>query len=244
MLKREFISYSEAKGNFADEESLRQILLAGELRTYIEINGGVACESFSAGEFEENARNRRASWKRRIRFIEEEGELVEEGASYTLSGWFLLDSNDVDAIVRSGKLRSFEKDGLRRRLFFAMVAPALDDASESLSDIGISLSFSVELDSSPELSQLWLRADDVAELANQSSALEVSEGKPLDPRERTTLLVIIGALAEAAKLDLSEPYKAGDIVATMLLAKKVTIGARAIGDKLKEVPMAMESRVK
>ena len=70
-----------------------------------------------------------------------------------------------------------------------------------------------------------------------------AEEKALDTRERTTLLVIIGALAEAAKIDLTQHHKAGEAVACMLQAKGVKLSGRAIGEHLKAVRMALESRI-
>lgn len=66
--------------------------------------------------------------------------------------------------------------------------------------------------------------------------------KPVTPRERTTLLCIIGALAREAKLDLSNPYSAGDAVEAM--APELQIKGRTIGDKLKLVAEAMDRRTK
>lgn len=64
--------------------------------------------------------------------------------------------------------------------------------------------------------------------------------KPLDARERTTLLCIIGALAEHAKLDLAQPMKAGEAVAAMM--PDVKLSGRTIGEHLKAVREAMDSR--
>ena len=44
----------------------------------------------------------------------------------------------------------------------------------------------------------------------------VADEKPLDARERTTLLLIIAALAQHAKLDLSHPSKASQVIAAEL----------------------------
>lgn len=68
------------------------------------------------------------------------------------------------------------------------------------------------------------------------------EDKKLDTRERTTLLTIIGALADAARLDLNQHNKAGDAVAAMLRSKEVTLSGRTIGEHLKAVREAMDSR--
>ena len=66
--------------------------------------------------------------------------------------------------------------------------------------------------------------------------------KPLDPRERATLLTIIGALSEAANIDLSKHNKAGEAVAAMLESKGVSVSARTIGEHFKAVRGAIESR--
>lgn len=103
-----------------------------------------------------------------------------------------------------------------------------------------------------ELQELWFQAEDIEKMANAPThpvtqrMAKVSPAKnsdkPLDTRERTTLLTIIGALAEAANLDLSKHNKAGETVAVMLAAKGVTLAGRTIGEHLKAVPEAMESR--
>ncbi|WP_149365833.1 hypothetical protein [Rhodanobacter sp. T12-5] len=64
----------------------------------------------------------------------------------------------------------------------------------------------------------------------------------LDSRQRTTLLVIIGALADAANLELSQHNKAGETVAAMLDSKGVKVSGRTIGEHLKAVREAMDSR--
>ncbi|GEM_PF-3768658 len=64
--------------------------------------------------------------------------------------------------------------------------------------------------------------------------------KPLDGRERATLLCIIGALAQNAKLDLSQPMKAGEAIAAMM--PDVKLSSRTIGEHLKAVREAMDSR--
>jgi hypothetical protein len=76
--------------------------------------------------------------------------------------------------------------------------------------------------------------------AYQKATAQTDEA--LDERERTTLLAIIGALAKEAKLDLAQPYKAGETIAKMLATSGVTLGARTIGDKLKLVPDALDRR--
>jgi hypothetical protein len=65
--------------------------------------------------------------------------------------------------------------------------------------------------------------------------------RPLDRRTRASLLCIIGALAEQANLDLSQPMKAGDAIEKMLPGD-VRLSGRTIGEHLKAVRVAMDSR--
>lgn len=78
----------------------------------------------------------------------------------------------------------------------------------------------------------------IANTTNESPA----SPKPLDERERTTLLCIIGALARQQKLDISQPMKAGDAIAAM--APELDLSGRTIGEKLKVVDDAMERRTR
>jgi len=66
--------------------------------------------------------------------------------------------------------------------------------------------------------------------------------KPLDERERTTLLCIIGALARQQGIDISQHMKAGDTVAA--IAPELQLSGRTIGEKLKLVREAMERRTR
>lgn len=85
----------------------------------------------------------------------------------------------------------------------------------------------------------------VEKLEHDNAKLRATEAarnveKPLATRTRRNLLCIIGGLAHANKIDLSEPYKACEVVAAMMPG--MALSARAIGDYLKEVPDAMDSR--
>jgi hypothetical protein len=80
-----------------------------------------------------------------------------------------------------------------------------------------------------------------ARLRDQSSVRE-RQDLPLDTRQRTTLLAIIGALAEAAHIDLTKPHKAGEAIESMLVDKGVKVSARTIGENLKAVREAMDRR--
>ncbi|GEM_PF-2330594 len=99
----------------------------------------------------------------------------------------------------------------------------------------------------PELLDVYIRSADIHTFTSKlaSSGLEENRektGKPLDARERNYLLCIIGALARNAKLDLSKPMKAGEAIARMV--PEIDLKARTVGEHLKRVPGALESRRK
>ena len=70
--------------------------------------------------------------------------------------------------------------------------------------------------------------------------------RPLATRERRTYSVIFAALAKMANLDLSEPYKAGGIIAAQAETMGLQLGGKDTGDKIKEIleamPEALEAR--
>jgi hypothetical protein len=84
-------------------------------------------------------------------------------------------------------------------------------------------------------------SDAVDRFANLSpEPAKAGAADPLDSRERTTLLCIIGALAAHAQLDLSQPLKTGNAIAAMM--PDVKLSGRTIGEHLKAVREAMDSR--
>lgn len=89
-----------------------------------------------------------------------------------------------------------------------------------------------------ELHELWFRTVDIERIASGGELTK--KDKPMDARERVTLLCIIGALAQHANLDLSQPMKAGEAIAAMM--PDVKVSARTIGEHLKAVGDAMDSR--
>lgn len=78
---------------------------------------------------------------------------------------------------------------------------------------------------------------------NQSNSQNNIE-KPLAARERTTLLIIIAALAKAAKIDISKPGKAGEIISNIILELGIDVDHYTIEKKLKQIPDALERREK
>jgi hypothetical protein len=66
------------------------------------------------------------------------------------------------------------------------------------------------------------------------------EEKPLRTRERTTLLVIIAALAKDAGIDVGETWKSAQRIEKLTLDLGARISPEAISQKLREIPDALE----
>jgi hypothetical protein len=63
--------------------------------------------------------------------------------------------------------------------------------------------------------------------------------RPVGQRERTTLLVIIAALAELNGIDVKKPSKAALEIGSATIQKGARISARAIEDHLRRIPDAL-----
>ena len=68
--------------------------------------------------------------------------------------------------------------------------------------------------------------------------------KPLDSRERTTLLVIMAALARGAGIDLAQPSKAAMQIEALTTELEARVAGRTIEEHLKRIPDALERRGK
>ena len=68
--------------------------------------------------------------------------------------------------------------------------------------------------------------------------------KPLKDIERNSLLIIIAALAIAAKVDINKTSKAGSLIANMTQLIGASIGATTIETHLKKINQALVSRTK
>ena len=64
--------------------------------------------------------------------------------------------------------------------------------------------------------------------------------RPLRTRERTTLLVIVAALAKEAGFDVGETWKSAQRIEKLTLDLGARISAEAISQKLREIPDALE----
>jgi hypothetical protein len=143
---------------------------------------------------------------------------------YWLTGWFQLD--------QEASMRLFSG-----RTVSSLIATSFKDGE------AFGMFHSLEIEQVHPEHARFLVADiaQIQELTSaRNSVLKVE--RSLDLRERTTLLTIIGALADEAKLDLSHPHTAGQALEKILDAKGVKISARTIGEHLKAVHEAMDSR--
>ena len=69
-----------------------------------------------------------------------------------------------------------------------------------------------------------------------------TESKPLHPKERTTLLTIIGTLLERQEIDIAQPFKAAEIIEAAADKIGVSLGKTTLANILKEIPGAMAKR--
>jgi hypothetical protein len=81
---------------------------------------------------------------------------------------------------------------------------------------------------------------DEAEVKAKIVMPKVAKEKPLGTRERDTLRTIIAALANAAKTDLSKPFKAAGQIEAMTIKIGARVSARAIENHLKGISDARE----
>jgi hypothetical protein len=66
--------------------------------------------------------------------------------------------------------------------------------------------------------------------------------KPVERRERTTLLVMIAALAELAKIDVAKPSSAAVAIESQTVRMGARVAARTIENHLKLIPEALGER--
>jgi len=91
----------------------------------------------------------------------------------------------------------------------------------------------------PEGSLLVLRKTVLDEFAAKHDR---SVERPLDERERVTLLAIIAVLAEAAGIDLSKPSPAADKIEKLIELRGAKVSSKTIFNHLREVDDALERK--
>lgn len=65
---------------------------------------------------------------------------------------------------------------------------------------------------------------------------------PLKERERTTLLTLIAALCDHARLDITKPSKAASVIEDLTSHIGARVAARTIEEHLKRIPAALQKR--
>ena len=84
----------------------------------------------------------------------------------------------------------------------------------------------------------------LAKVPSTNGAEPPETDKPLSTKERNTLLVIIAALARAAKIDLSKPSKAGESIANLTEIIGAPVDHATVEQKIRQIADALESRAK
>ncbi len=97
----------------------------------------------------------------------------------------------------------------------------------------------------------WIEENQLASIYFFSSAPKQNEKnqslgqeKPLSTKERNTLLTIIAALAKHAKIDVKEAGKSAQYISGLTEEMGAIVSKRTIEDKLKQIPDALEVRMK
>lgn len=70
----------------------------------------------------------------------------------------------------------------------------------------------------------------------------IAEDSLLKERERTTLLTLIAALCDQARLDITKPSKAAGVIEDLTVRIGARVSARAIEEHLKRIPAALQKR--
>lgn len=89
---------------------------------------------------------------------------------------------------------------------------------------------------------LVVRTSALKELEAAVSRKEQHAEKPIERRERTSLLVIIAALAKMAKIDVTKPSAAAISIETQTELMGTRVASRTIENHLSRIPEALESR--
>ena len=94
----------------------------------------------------------------------------------------------------------------------------------------------------PEDSVLVVRTSALQEL--EARLVEPAEGaeKPVERRERATLLVMIAALAKMAKIDVTKPSAAALAIESQTALMGSRVASRTIENHLNRIPEALENR--
>ena len=96
----------------------------------------------------------------------------------------------------------------------------------------------------PPHSVLVVRTSALRDLEARLSEPDQKVEKPIERRERSTLLVIIAALSKLAKIDVTKHSGAAVAIESETVRMGARVAARTIEDHLKRIPDALEARGK
>jgi hypothetical protein len=94
----------------------------------------------------------------------------------------------------------------------------------------------------PSDAVLVVRTSELQVLEALSSEPDPPIERPIERRERTTLLVIIAALAKLAKVDIAKASKTAAAIESETLLMGTRVAARTIEGHLKRIPEALQSK--
>ncbi len=89
---------------------------------------------------------------------------------------------------------------------------------------------------------LVVRTSALRELEARVSELDKPPEKTIGPRERTTLLLIIAALAKLGRINVSKPSSAAAAIESQTALMGARVAARTIENHLNRIPEALESK--
>jgi hypothetical protein len=99
-----------------------------------------------------------------------------------------------------------------------------------------------ETDRLPSDAVLVVRTSALQKLEALISESEPGTDRPVGRRERSTLLVIIAALAKLARIDVAKPSSAAVAIESETVLMGARVAARTIEEHLRRVPEALESK--
>jgi hypothetical protein len=92
----------------------------------------------------------------------------------------------------------------------------------------------------PSDSVLVVKTSALCDLEARVSEPDQRVEKPVEQRERTSLLAIIAALAQMAKVDVRKPSSAADAIESQMIEMGSRVSSRAIQNHLKLIPEALD----
>jgi hypothetical protein len=87
-----------------------------------------------------------------------------------------------------------------------------------------------------------VRTSALQQLESTLAESEYRTKRPIGQRERTTLLVIIAALAKLSRIDVAKPSSAATSIESQTALMGARVAARTIENHLKRIPEALESK--